>query len=118
MSAGMIVLVVLNTAVSVGGMGFAAVAAARPTTLSHGDSSTKGERLYAWMYAIRGIPFGLLTAVVPFLEHGPAAVLCLLAAAVAQVGDAWIGVHRHENRQIVGPTLAAVIHLITAIAIS
>ncbi|MEV4847548.1 hypothetical protein AB0K20_30595 [Micromonospora matsumotoense] len=89
-----------------------------PVPLSHGDSSTEGERLYAWMFAIRGIPFGLLTAVVPFLEHGPAAALCLRAAAVAQVGDAWIGVHRHENRQIVGATLAAAIHLITAIAIS
>jgi hypothetical protein len=115
---GMIVLVALNTAVAVGGIGFAALAAARPTALSHSDSATGGERLYAWMYAVRGIPFGLLAAVVPFAGHGPAGMLCLLAAAVAQAGDGWIGVRRRENRQIVGSTLAAVIHLITAIAIS
>ena len=44
------------------------------------------------------------------------ASLQLITAAVVQAGDAAIGAHRREARMTVAPTLAGVIHVITAIA--
>ena len=118
MSAGMILLAVLNGIVSLVSTGFAIVAAVRPSSLSHQRTPTTGERFYAWMYSVRGVPFGLLVCVVPFVASGPVSALVLITAAVVQAGDAAIGAHRREVRMIVAPAFAGVIHVITALAVA
>ena len=118
MSAGMILLAVLNGIVALVSTGFAIVAAVRPSALSHESTPTAGERFYAWMYAVRGVPLGLLVCVVPFLASGMVSALVLITAAVVQAGDAAIGARRREARMTVAPALAGVIHVITAIAVA
>ncbi|WP_330277003.1 hypothetical protein OG205_15845 [Lentzea sp. NBC_00516] len=114
----MILLAVLNGIVALVSTGFAIVAAVRPSALSHESTPTTGERFYAWMYAVRGVPLGLLVCVVPFLASGMVSALVLITAAVVQAGDAAIGAHRREARMTVAPALASVIHVITAIAVA
>ncbi|MFC3892850.1 hypothetical protein ACFOWZ_15345 [Lentzea rhizosphaerae] len=118
MSAGMILLAVLNGIVSLLSTGFAIVAAVRPSSLSHETTPTTGERFYAWMYSARGVPLGLLVCVVPFVAAGPVSALVLITAAVVQAGDAAIGAHRREARMTVAPAIAAVVHVITALAVA
>lgn len=118
MSAGMISLAVLNGIVALVSTGFAIVAAVRPSALSHESTPTTGERFYAWMYAVRGVPLGLLVCVVPFLASGTVSALVLITAAVVQAADAAIGASRREARMTVAPALAGVIHVITAIAVA
>ncbi|PRY44474.1 hypothetical protein [Umezawaea tangerina] len=113
----MIVLLVLNALVATAGTGFAVAAAVRPESLSYSDAPTAGERFYAWMYTARGVPLGVLTAVVPFVATGTAAVLCLVAAAVAQAADAGIGLSRGERRMVVGAGVATLVHVVTAVAV-
>ncbi|HUQ58375.1 hypothetical protein [Lentzea sp.] len=113
----MIALAVLNGIIALVSTGFAIVAAVRPSSLSHETTPTAGERFYAWMYAIRGVPLGLLVCVVPFVATGLVSALVLITAAVVQIGDAAIGAHRREVRMTVAPALAGVIHVITAIAV-
>jgi hypothetical protein len=118
MSVGVFVLIILNAVASLAGTGFAIIAALRPSVLSHDEGERAGERFYAWMYAVRGVPLGLLATVIPFFSVGIVPSLVLLAATVAQAGDAVIGAHRRELRQLVGAALAAIIHLLAAIAIA
>ncbi|MFF3573754.1 hypothetical protein ACFYXQ_38960 [Nocardia jiangxiensis] len=118
MSAGMIVLTVLNGVVSLIGIGFALVAALRPSAVSHEADPTAGERFYAWMYAARAVPLGLLAGSVPFFSHGTVSTLALVVAAVAQAGDAAIGAQRRDAVMVAGPVFACVVHVITAIAVS
>lgn len=118
MSAGMIVLTVLNGVVSLIGIGFAVAAVLRPSALSHEADPTAGERFYARAYAVRAVPLGLLAGLVPFFSHGAVSTLALVAAAVAQAGDAGIGAARREAQLVAGPLFACVVHVITAIAVS
>ncbi|MFF1610676.1 hypothetical protein ACFVYA_23085 [Amycolatopsis sp. NPDC058278] len=118
MSAGMIWLAALNGIVSLVSTGFAIVAAVRPSALSHEKTPTGGERFYAWMYSVRGVPLGLLGCAVPFVASGPVSALVLITAAVVQAGDAVIGARRREIRMTVGPAVAGVVHVITAMAVA
>ncbi len=54
---------------------------------------------------------------VPFVATGTAAVLCLVAAAVAQAADAGIGLSRGERRMVVGAGVATLVHVVTAVAV-
>jgi hypothetical protein len=55
---------------------------------------------------------------VPFVAPGPVSALVLITAAVVQAGDAVIGARRREIRMTVGPAVAGVVHVITAIAVA
>ncbi|MEU1427041.1 hypothetical protein ABZ412_08160 [Nocardia sp. NPDC005746] len=118
MTNGMIVLTVLNGVVSLIGIGFAVVAALRPSAMSHEANPSAGERFYALVYAARAVPLGLLAGSVPFFSHGPLSALVLAVAAVAQAADAAIGARRGEPVMVAGPVFAFVVHVITAIAVS
>ncbi|WP_084531328.1 hypothetical protein [Nocardia miyunensis] len=118
MSAGMIVLTVLNGVVSLISIGFAVVAALRPSALIHEAKPTAGERFYARMYAARAIPLGLLAGSAPFFPHGILSALVLVVAAIAQAGDAALGAQRREPVMVAGPLFACVVHVVTAIAVS
>ena len=68
------------------------------------------------MYAARAVPLGAVTAVVPFIAASDISTvrLVLMAAMVVQVVDAGIGVRRREVTMIIGPSIAAIVHGLTA----
>ena len=64
------------------------------------------------MYAARGIPLGLLVAVVVWLDPArPLTLLVLVAAAVTQLGDVAIGVVHRVPGMVVFPLVVALLHL-------
>ena len=88
----------------------------RPQIMSKSQEVSAGERFFAQMYAARAVPLGAVTAVVPFIAASDISTvkLVLMAAMVVQVVDAGIGVRRREVAMIIGPSIAAIIHGITA----
>ena len=105
-------LAVLNSLLGVVSAGFGAVAVIRPQTLDPSGDGESGGRFYPAMYAARGIPFGVLVAVVVWLDPTQSStVLVLAAAAAAQLGDMLIGVVHRVPGMVVIPLAAAVLHL-------
>lgn len=88
----------------------------RPQIMSKSQEVSAGERLFAQMYAARAVPLGAVTAVVPFIAASDISTvkLVLMAAMVVQVVDAGIGVRRREVAMIIGPSIAAIVHGLTA----
>ena len=84
--------------------------------MSKSQEVSAGERFFAQMYAARAVPLGAVTAVVPFIAASDISTvkLVLMAAMVVQVVDAGIGVRRREVAMIVGPSIAAIVHGLTA----
>jgi hypothetical protein len=113
----MTVLLCLNTLAALLGTGFALFAVARPQAMSGSSSPTSGERFFATMYAARSVPLGLLAAGLPWAMRGAAVTWLLFLAAAIQLLDAVIGVRRRDVGMIVGPTVAAAIHVAAGIAV-
>ena len=88
----------------------------QPQIMSKSREVSAGERFFAQMYAARAVPLGVVTAVVPFIAASDITTvrLILMAAMVVQVADAGIGIRRREVAMIIGPSIAAIIHGITA----
>ena len=88
----------------------------RPQIMSKSQEVGAGERFFAQMYAARAVPLGAVTAVVPFIAASDISTvkLVLMAAMVVQVVDAGIGVRRREVAMIIGPSIAAIVHGLTA----
>ena len=88
----------------------------RPQIMSKSQKVSAGERFFAQMYAARAVPLGAVTAVVPFIAASDISTvkLVLMAAMVVQVVDAGIGVRRREVAMIIGPSIAAIVHGLTA----
>ena len=84
----------------------------RPQIMSKSREVSPGERFFAQMYAARAVPFGMVTAVVPFVAASDVTIvrLILIAATVVQIVDVGIGIRRREPAMIVGPSIAAIIH--------
>ena len=84
--------------------------------MSKSQEVSAGERFFAQMYATRAVPLGTVTAVVPFITASniSTAKLVLMAAMVVQAVDAGIGVRRREVAMIIGPSIAAIVHGLTA----
>ena len=84
--------------------------------MSKSQEISAGERFFAQMYAARAVPFGIVTAVIPFVATSDVATvrLVLMAAMVVKIVDAGIGIRRREVAMIIGPSIAAIIHGITA----
>ena len=84
--------------------------------MSKSREVSAGERFFAQMYAARAVPLGVVTAVVPFIAASDITTvrLILMAAMVVQVVDAGIGVRRREVAMIIGPSIAAIVHGLTA----
>ncbi|MDQ1287297.1 MAG: hypothetical protein QG622_862 [Actinomycetota bacterium] len=113
----MTVLLCLNTLAALSGAGFALLAVARPQAMSGSSAPTSGERFFASMYAARSIPLGLLAAGLPWATRGAAVTWLLFLAAAIQLLDVAIGVRRTEVGMIIGPTVAAVIHVAAGMAV-
>lgn len=93
----------VEAAVAAATAAFALVALARPELLS-GDRPSPGQAYYARMYAARALPLAGVMYKVSRAPTGGADVLAV--AAVAQLGDALIGLAERDRRQAL-PTLAA-----------
>lgn len=104
----------LNIATSVVTVAFGLTGAVRPASMTGSAPSTSGEHYFAYMYASRAIPLGILAAIAPFVLSSRASALVLFAAALAQLGDVVIGVWRSKRPMIFGGGSAAVIYAVTA----
>ena len=105
-------LALLNSALGIVCAGFGVGAVIRPQALAPSGYGGREGRFYPAMYAARGIPFGLLVAVVVWLDPArPLTLFVLVAAAVAQLGDAAIGVVHRVPGMVVLPLAVAVLHL-------
>lgn len=84
--------------------------------MSKSQEVSAGERFFAQMYADRAVPLGAVTAAVPFVAASDITTvrLVLMAAMVVQIVDAGIGIRRREVAMIIGPSIAAIVHGITA----
>ncbi len=116
----MTILMVINAALAAGSAAFGIVAMLRPGLLIGGRTNDEPTHYYAQMYAARAIPFGLVTVagclVAAFSTDAEAVTFALLLAiGVSQVGDAAIGVRHRIVGMTVGASVAAVVHLATAI---
>ena len=88
----------------------------QPQIMSKSREVSAGERFFAQMYAARAVPFGIVTAVIPFVATSDVATvrLVLMAAMAVQIVDAGIGIRRREVAMIIGPSIAAIVHGLTA----
>ncbi len=93
------------------------IALVRPAFFSGSSPVARGEIFYVRMYAARSIPFGLVAGILPFWLRGSAVAWLLFTAAVIQIVDVVIGVEKKERGMIIGPSIAAVVHLLCGFAI-
>ena len=88
----------------------------QPQIMSKSREVSAGERFFAQMYAARAVPLGVVTAAVPFVAPSDitSVRLVLMAAMAVQIVDAGIGIRRREVSMVVGPSIAAIVHGLTA----
>jgi len=88
----------------------------QPQIMSKSREVSAGERFFAQMYAARAVPLGVVMAAVPFVAASDITIvrLVLMAAMVVQIVDAGIGIRRREVAMIIGPSIAAIVHGLTA----
>ena len=108
-------LALLNSSLGIVSAVFGVVTVIRPQALAPAGHCGREGRFYPAMYAARGIPLGLLVAVVVWLDPArPLTLLVLVAAAVAQLGDVAIGVVHRVPGMVAFPLVVALLHLGTA----
>ena len=110
-------LALINTIMGAGAAGFAVAAVIRPRLLAPSDSANRDDRFYPAMYAARSAPLGALVVVAVRLAPTPLTPLILGAAALAQVGDAAIGLSYRIPGMVVGPAIATACHIAGIIAL-
>ena len=110
-------LALINTIMGAGAAGFAVAAVIRPRLLAPSDSANRDDRFYPAMYAARSAPLGALVVVAVWLAPTPLTPLILGAAALAQVGDAAIGLSYRIPGMVVGPASATACHIAGIIAL-
>ncbi|MEV0282158.1 hypothetical protein AB0I22_38105 [Streptomyces sp. NPDC050610] len=113
----MSILFVLNATLAMGGVFFVVLATLQPSALVKEGAEGVGALFYARMYAAKAVPLCVLAAVIPFLTTGAVPGLCLLGAALSQAMDSAIGLGRRNLRQVVGGTVATVLHALVAVLI-
>ena len=88
----------------------------QPQIMSKSREVSAGERFFAQMYAARAVPLGVVTAAVPFVAPSDitSVRLVLMAAMAVQIVDAGIGIRRIEVSMVIGPSIAAIVHGLTA----
>ncbi|HZX05219.1 hypothetical protein [Kribbella sp.] len=113
----MTILLILNTLAAIASTASAFAALARPGLMTRSTAPTTGERIYTVAYAARAVPFGIVTAIAPFVDRGVPTALVLFAAAAAQLVDIGIATRTRVTSMLAGATVGAIVHLITAIAV-
>ena len=112
----MIVLLFLNAFASLISIISSILVLFYPQWMSKSQEVTIGERFFTQMYAARAVPFGLIVAIVPFITNIDNTVvkIILSTAMTIQIIDVIIGFKRKEIPMIIGPSIAATIHGLTA----
>ena len=110
-------LALINTIMGAGAAGFAVAAVIRPRLLAPSDSANRDDRFYPAMYSARSAPLGEQDVVADSLAPTPQTQLILGAAALAQVGDAAIGLSYRIPGMVVGPAIATACHIAGIIAL-
>ena len=108
----MIVLLFLNAFASLISIISSILVLFYPQWMSKSQEVSIGERFFTQMYAARAVPFGLIVAIVPFITNIDKIILS--TAMTIQIIDAIIGFKRKELPMIIGPSIAATIHGLTA----
>ena len=110
------VLEVLNVVAATVSTVSSLLAVFQPQIMSKSREVSAGERFFAQMYAARAVPLGVVTAAVPFVAPSDitSVRLVLMAAMAVQIVDAGIGIRRREVPMVSGPSIAAIVHGLTA----
>ena len=93
------------------------VALIRPQQLTRGKPVGPGGSFYVRLYAARAIPFGIVAGLLPYFFQGPVVPIVLILAAVIQTSDIAIGIGVKIPRVILGASVAALTHLLCALAL-
>ena len=99
-------LALLNSSLGIVSAVFGVVTVIRPQALAPAGHGGREGRFYPAMYAARGIPLGLLVAVV-----------VLAVSAAAQLGDTAIGVTYRLPGMVVFPLAVALVHLVSVVCL-
>ena len=110
-------LLLVNLFASLASAAWAVGALFRPASLSGSGQISGGEKFYARMYAARSIPVGLAAAITPFCVGGKAVAWLLFAAALIQIADVIIGVEKKARGMMIGASIAAIIHILSGLAV-
>ncbi|NUS92289.1 MAG: hypothetical protein HOQ36_07710 [Nocardia sp.] len=105
---------IVNAAAAIAAMGFAIVASIDPAAVLPAADPTPGTEMYAWAYAVRAVPLGVVLLVALFGKNERVLLPLLATAGVVQLGDILIGADRHLVGMMIGGALGAAIHLTTA----
>ena len=109
----MIVLLFLNAFASLISIISSILVLFYPQWMSKSQEVSIGERFFTQMYAARAVPFGLIVAIVPFITNIDNTVVKIILSTAMTI-HAIIGFKRKELPMIIGPSIAATIHGLTA----
>ena len=113
----MTILLLVNLVLVLVATGYAVFAWARPGVLTSGlGAETPPSSFYARMYAFRGVPLGVATAVIILVNLGTpeATRWWLVVSGLVQVGDAALAMRHRMRGMAIGAAVAAVVHLVSA----
>ena len=88
----------------------------QPQIMGKSREVSADERFFAQIYAARAVPLGVVTTATPFVAPSDitSVRLVLMVAIAVQLVDAGIGIRRREMFMVVGPSIAAIVHGLTA----
>lgn len=95
-------------------MAFSAVALADPTLAVTGGADSPGVDMYAQAYAARAIPLGAALLFSLASRHKRGLLPLLTVSGAVQLGDVAIGAAQGVPGMMVGGTVLALVHLVTA----
>jgi len=113
------VLLIVNCVIGLATAAMGVVGLVKPGAFSRSQTVEAGEKLYARMYAARGIPLGIAAGFVPLIWSSTPTVslAVLIVAVVAQIGDVIVGARARSMAMVGGAAVAAVIHAVAALAL-
>jgi hypothetical protein len=109
------IFLILNTVVASASTLSGVLAFFKPQLFLDVNEVSESEKFYSRMYAIRAIPIGILFIVLPWVATGIIVSILLFLGALIQVLDAILGIMRRNVKMIIGPSFAAIIHIICGI---
>jgi len=107
-----LLFLILNSLVSSVSSFSGVLALFKPQIFLNNNEIGESEKFYSYLYAIRAIPLGILVIVLPWVVTGIVVSILLFVAALIQLLDAILGLKRHNIKMIIGPAIAAIIHII------
>jgi hypothetical protein len=113
----MTILLLVNLLLVVVSTGYAVFASFRPGVLTSGlGAETPPSKFYAQMYAIRGVPLGIATAVIILVNLATPGVTrwWLVVSGLVQLGDAALAIRHRMRGMTIGAGIAGVVHLVSA----